>query len=153
MCLSNDFDVSIISNNLQLRSNSSITFNDDLWFHFLASSLSKITNTICSIQICLFCRQHGHSLKNCPEKSDTNKKKLCYNCGEVGHSLSKCPLPLEDGMHWSFICIVLVPQNSRKELENFMHALSSSIVQINYMEFTLVAVFNKKISKKDNDNH
>lgn len=46
----------------------------------------------------MFCRQRGHSLKNCPKKSDESiDKKFCYNCGENGHSLAKCPKPLQDG--------------------------------------------------------
>jgi hypothetical protein len=48
-------------------------------------------------QICLLCRERGHSLKNCPDKSEGNLKKFCYNCGESGHSLSKCPKPIENG--------------------------------------------------------
>lgn len=49
-------------------------------------------------QICLFCRQRGHSLKNCQKKNENDMEaKLCYNCGETGHSLSRCPLPLQDG--------------------------------------------------------
>lgn len=51
------------------------------------------------LQICLFCRQRGHSLKNCRNKSEeVVEKKLCYNCGETNHSLSRCPKPLQDGM-------------------------------------------------------
>lgn len=47
---------------------------------------------------CLLCRQHGHSMKNCPHKQDEAiDTKMCYNCGKTGHSLSKCPKPLEDG--------------------------------------------------------
>lgn len=54
------------------------------------------------LQICLLCRQRGHSLKNCPIKNDENMdKKLCYNYGETGHSLAKCPQPLQDGT-WPF---------------------------------------------------
>lgn len=52
---------------------------------------------LCSFQICLLCRERGHSLKNCPEKSEGNLKKFCYNCGESGHALSKCPKPIENG--------------------------------------------------------
>ncbi|KAK9914255.1 hypothetical protein M0R45_038044 [Rubus argutus] len=49
-------------------------------------------------KICLFCRQRGHSLKNCQKKNENDMEaKLCYNCGETGHSLSRCPLPLQDG--------------------------------------------------------
>ncbi|KAL6127721.1 hypothetical protein ACLB2K_071084 [Fragaria x ananassa] len=49
-------------------------------------------------KICLFCRQRGHSLKNCQKKNENDMEaKLCYNCGESGHSLSRCPLPLQDG--------------------------------------------------------
>ncbi|KAL2550471.1 VASCULAR-RELATED NAC-DOMAIN 6 [Forsythia ovata] len=49
-------------------------------------------------KICLFCRQRGHSLKNCRNKNEESlDKKLCYNCGENGHSLDKCPQPLQDG--------------------------------------------------------
>ncbi|XP_009340028.2 uncharacterized protein LOC103932201 isoform X3 [Pyrus x bretschneideri] len=49
-------------------------------------------------KICLYCRQRGHSIKNCLNKKDDSvAEKLCYNCGENGHSLSNCPYPLEDG--------------------------------------------------------
>ncbi|XP_024171937.1 uncharacterized protein LOC112177860 isoform X2 [Rosa chinensis] len=49
-------------------------------------------------KICLFCRQRGHSLKNCQKKNENDTEaKLCYNCGETGHSLSRCPLSLQDG--------------------------------------------------------
>ncbi|KAB2596673.1 hypothetical protein D8674_032123 [Pyrus ussuriensis x Pyrus communis] len=49
-------------------------------------------------KICLYCRQRGHSIKNCLNKKDDSvAEKLCYNCGENGHSLSNCPYPLEHG--------------------------------------------------------
>lgn len=64
------------------------------------------------LQICLLCRQRGHSLKNCPDKNEENvDKKLCYNCGEFGHSLALCPQPLEDGnlpIHYSLIDVTRV---------------------------------------------
>jgi len=63
-----------------------------LFLMFIRLSLSAIS------QICLFCRQRGHSLKNCPNKSEeVAEEKLCYNCGETSHSLSKCPHPIQDG--------------------------------------------------------
>ncbi|KAH7426095.1 hypothetical protein KP509_11G084500 [Ceratopteris richardii] len=46
-------------------------------------------------QICLLCRKVGHSLKNCPSKS--NEEKLCYNCGSSGHRLAECKEPLKNG--------------------------------------------------------
>ncbi|KAL5727129.1 hypothetical protein ACHQM5_000358 [Ranunculus cassubicifolius] len=50
-------------------------------------------------KICLLCRRRGHSLKNCPNKSDEiSEQKLCYNCGEAGHALSNCSQPLRDGL-------------------------------------------------------
>jgi hypothetical protein len=58
--------------------------------------LEKYINTS-FFQICLLCRERGHSLKNCPDKSEGNLKKFCYNCGESRHSLSKCPKPIENG--------------------------------------------------------
>ena len=46
----------------------------------------------CTWQICLFCRQRGHSLKNCQKKNENDMEaKLCYNCGETGHSLPDAP--------------------------------------------------------------
>jgi hypothetical protein len=65
---------------------------------------------LCSFQICLLCRERGHSLKNCPEKSEGNLKKFCYNCGESGHSLSMCPKPIENGnlMHFLYLCFPTV---------------------------------------------
>ncbi|CAB4271417.1 unnamed protein product [Prunus armeniaca] len=49
-------------------------------------------------KICLYCRQRGHSIKDCLNKNDdTVALKLCYNCGETGHSLSTCSLPLQEG--------------------------------------------------------
>lgn len=60
------------------------------------------------LQICLLCRRHGHSLKNCPNKDDkTMDKKLCYNCGGTGHSLAKCPQPLQEGnVLYPLICVL-----------------------------------------------
>ena len=76
----------------------SVGFITDSPFEVIRFSfLEKYNNTIFFLQICLLCRERGHSLKNCPEKSEGNLKKFCYNCGESGHSLSKCPKPIENG--------------------------------------------------------
>lgn len=62
------------------------------------------------LQICLLCRQRGHSLKNCPDKNEENiDKKLCYNCGGFGHSLALCPQPLVDGNLIIYCALVVFP--------------------------------------------
>lgn len=59
------------------------------------------------LQICLLCRQRGHSLKNCPKKSGEDvDDKLCYNCGDFGHSLALCSQPLQDGNLFIFSFLI-----------------------------------------------
>ncbi len=43
--------------------------------------------------ICYHCRQHGHSVTNCPSKPKTelDDNSICYKCGSTEHSLSNCP--------------------------------------------------------------
>lgn len=83
-----------------------------LYFSICKGPVSQSFNNVlllCSFQICLLCRERGHSLKNCPEKSDGDLKKFCYNCGGSGHSLSKCPKPIENGtLHPHFLLIELL---------------------------------------------
>ena len=72
--------------------------------NFNAGSSSLCVIVCCCVQICLQCRQRGHTLKRCPNKGDeTLDKKICYNCGEKGHSLFDCTLPLQDGTDFSLV--------------------------------------------------
>lgn len=58
-------------------------------------------------QRCLCCRQMGHSLSNCPMKTNTGgNNSICYNCGSNAHALKFCPLPREANLRYAscFIC-------------------------------------------------
>jgi zinc finger CCHC domain-containing protein 9 len=48
-------------------------------------------------RVCLGCRKKGHSLKDCPERFNSDQQKKCYNCGKTDHTTRACPEPPKDG--------------------------------------------------------
>lgn len=65
-----------------------------------------------SDRVCFNCRQHGHTVEECPEvRNDCRQGTgICYKCGSTEHSVNKCKLRLEPNKFPYATCFICKEQ-------------------------------------------